>query len=214
MNELTPEVNEALRQLHEHSKAVMEALADLARQGCYEFKQHPGGEYIDRDEAMRNVIRLRDAHTRMSHHARAALVAAGRIAGVAAVAPSDEAEFCIEGAGGMFLASSQGPRAEAWREIQHYAAQYHDEGPLTIYEVTRRPVTAAGVAPAGEPSWWAASLNRRATVEQWMFDAARGKRPMPTPDELRAWAIKLGTPADGEPAPGVTPTRGGQNRGA
>jgi hypothetical protein len=128
MNELTPEVNEALRQLHEHSKAVMEALADLARQGCYEFKQHPGGEYIDRDEAMRNVIRLRDAHTRMSHHARAALVAAGRIAGVAAVAPSDEAEFCIEGAGGMFLASSQGPRAEAWREIQHYAAQYHDGG--------------------------------------------------------------------------------------
>lgn len=37
-------------------------------------------------------------------------------------------------------------------------------------------------------------INRRATVEQWMFDAARGKRPMPTPDELREWAIKLGTP--------------------
>jgi hypothetical protein len=40
-------------------------------------------------------------------------------------------------------------------------------------------------------------LNRRATVEQWMFDAASGKRPMPTPDELRQWALHLGTP--GEP---------------
>lgn len=40
---------------------------------------------------------------------------------------------------------------------------------------------------------WDESLNRRATVEQWMFDAARGKRPMPTPQELREWALKLGT---------------------
>jgi hypothetical protein len=87
--------------------------------------------------------------------------------------------------------------------------------PYTVVQKLQATIDAArGVAPAGEPSWWAASLNRRATVEQWMFDAARGKRPMPTPDELRAWAIKLGTPADGEPAPGVTPTRGGQNRGA
>lgn len=52
----------------------------------------------------------------------------------------------------------------------------------------------------GEPSWWAAALNRRATVEQWMFDAANGKRPMPDASELRQWALKLGTPADGEPA--------------
>jgi hypothetical protein len=51
-----------------------------------------------------------------------------------------------------------------------------------------------------EPAWWSSALNRRATVEQWMFDAARGKRPMPTPEELRAWAIKLGTPEPGEPA--------------
>lgn len=41
---------------------------------------------------------------------------------------------------------------------------------------------------------WAASLNRRATIEQLMFDAASGKRPMPTPDELREWALRLGTP--------------------
>ncbi len=41
---------------------------------------------------------------------------------------------------------------------------------------------------------WDASLNRRATVENWMFEAAAGKRPMPTPAELREWANKLGVP--------------------
>jgi hypothetical protein len=41
-------------------------------------------------------------------------------------------------------------------------------------------------------------LNRRVTVEQWMFDAASGKRAMPAPDELRKWAQHLGTP--GEPS--------------
>jgi hypothetical protein len=44
-------------------------------------------------------------------------------------------------------------------------------------------------------------LNRRATVEQWMFDAASGKRPMPTPDELRQWALHLGTPGEPPSAP-------------
>ena len=38
-------------------------------------------------------------------------------------------------------------------------------------------------------------LNRRVTIEQRMFDAASGKRPMPDAAELRAWAIELGTPA-------------------
>jgi hypothetical protein len=41
---------------------------------------------------------------------------------------------------------------------------------------------------------WDRSLNRRAEIEQLMFDAARGKRPMPTADELRKWALGLGTP--------------------
>lgn len=41
-----------------------------------------------------------------------------------------------------------------------------------------------------------------------MFDAARGKRPMPTADELRAWAVKLGTPSTGEPAADPVGTRG------
>jgi hypothetical protein len=39
-------------------------------------------------------------------------------------------------------------------------------------------------------------LNQRAEVEQLMFDAARGKRPMPDAKELRAWALRLGTPHD------------------
>jgi hypothetical protein len=72
---------------------------------------------------------------------------------------------------------------------------------------------ASGAAPSqapSEPAWWGGALNRRATVEQWMFDAARGKRPMPTPDELRAWAIKLGTPEPGEPASGAPGLDGGQ----
>jgi hypothetical protein len=40
-------------------------------------------------------------------------------------------------------------------------------------------------------------INRRVTIEQRMFDAAAGKRPMPTPDELREWAVYLGTPTAG-----------------
>jgi hypothetical protein len=45
---------------------------------------------------------------------------------------------------------------------------------------------------------WTRSLSRRAAVEQLMFDAANGKRPMPAADELRQWALKLGTPEEAE----------------
>jgi hypothetical protein len=41
---------------------------------------------------------------------------------------------------------------------------------------------------------WGQSLNRRAEVEQMMFDAASGKRSMPTAEELREWALRLGVP--------------------
>lgn len=40
---------------------------------------------------------------------------------------------------------------------------------------------------------WVASFERRGQVEEMMFAAARGKRPMPTPQELREWGLKLGT---------------------
>jgi hypothetical protein len=44
--------------------------------------------------------------------------------------------------------------------------------------------------------WSAArSLNRRAEVEQVLFDVAAGKRPMLTREECRALALKLGTPS-------------------
>jgi hypothetical protein len=55
---------------------------------------------------------------------------------------------------------------------------------------------------------WTAMLNRRVAVEQLMFDAARGKRPMPTAQELREWALRLGTPADADGVP--VPHGGGQ----
>lgn len=82
MADLKPEAVAAIRTLHEQSKALMEALADLARQSVYEFKKAPGREFMDRSEAMRNVLRIRDAHTRLSHGARGALVALGRTDGV------------------------------------------------------------------------------------------------------------------------------------
>lgn len=39
-------------------------------------------------------------------------------------------------------------------------------------------------------------INRRAEIEDLMMQCARGVRPMPTRDELRQWALKLGTPDD------------------
>lgn len=75
----------------------------------------------------------------------------------------EEAEFELHGQDGICLAGASGLRPDAWAEIQHYAAQYADEGPLTIYEVTRTPVSASalpssratssanGVTPCVEP---------------------------------------------------------------
>lgn len=39
---------------------------------------------------------------------------------------------------------------------------------------------------------WSRMLSKRVEVEQMMFDAARGKRPMPGAQELREWALRLG----------------------
>lgn len=41
---------------------------------------------------------------------------------------------------GMVMASADGKREAAWREIQHYAAVYGQDGPVEIYEVTRRRI--------------------------------------------------------------------------
>jgi hypothetical protein len=56
---------------------------------------------------------------------------------------SEEAEFELH-CNGDYEASAIGPREEAWREIQHYAAQYQQDGPVVIYEVKRTPVPAHG----------------------------------------------------------------------
>lgn len=45
---------------------------------------------------------------------------------------------------GIPVAGSSGPREGAWREIQHYAAQYSEDGPVEIYEVIRRRIEGGG----------------------------------------------------------------------
>lgn len=39
-----------------------------------------------------------------------------------------------------------------------------------------------------------AEINRRAAVEAELFDMASGKKPLPTADDCRRLAIKLGVP--------------------
>jgi len=74
---LKPEAVEAMRQLVDYSRALTKALAKIANQPSREFKEHPGGEYIDRSQAMDHVIAIRDAHYRLSDCARQALIALG-----------------------------------------------------------------------------------------------------------------------------------------
>ena len=51
----------------------------------------------------------------------------------------DRAEFEIV-CGGDYSATSEGPRKAAWKDALHYAAQYSNDGPVEIYEVTRKKV--------------------------------------------------------------------------
>lgn len=37
-------------------------------------------------------------------------------------------------------------------------------------------------------------LNDRSRVESWLHDCANGKRPLPTREECREWAVILGVP--------------------
>lgn len=43
-------------------------------------------------------------------------------------------------------------------------------------------------------------INRRVTVEQYLFDVVAGKLPPPNVEDLRATAIYLGTPEQAVPA--------------
>jgi ABC-type dipeptide/oligopeptide/nickel transport system ATPase subunit len=40
------------------------------------------------------------------------------------------------------------------------------------------------------------SLNRRAQVEQALFDVANGKEELPSREQCREWAMKLGVPEE------------------
>ncbi len=43
--------------------------------------------------------------------------------------------------GDEVVASTRGPRDDALREAMHYAAQYEQDGPVRVFEVTRTLVT-------------------------------------------------------------------------
>lgn len=45
------------------------------------------------------------------------------------------------------------------------------------------------------------SLNRRAAVEQYLFNAAAGKSPLPDANKCRELAIRLGVPSEFKPKP-------------
>jgi len=57
-------------------------------------------------------------------------------------------------------------------------------------------ISAIAVGPQAEPRPPADWLNRRAEVEQQLFDVANGKRTLPTAVECREWALRLGVPSD------------------
>jgi len=49
-----------------------------------------------------------------------------------------------------FVAGACGLQEEAWREILHYAAQYIEDGPIQIYEVTRKPISYGVIHDAAD----------------------------------------------------------------
>jgi hypothetical protein len=64
-----------------------------------------------------------------------------------------DAEFEVH-CNGDYTASACGPREDAWREACHYSMVYAKDGPITIYEVTRRLVAVedTGVPQDSEPT--------------------------------------------------------------
>ena len=53
----------------------------------------------------------------------------------------ERAEFEVwqgEGDDSMYVAGTGGPREQAWRDAQHYAMVYAQDGPVRVCEVTRK----------------------------------------------------------------------------
>ncbi len=94
---------------------------------------------------------------------------------VSAPAESPRAEFELH-CNDEFAASAEGERATAWAEIQHYAAQYSQDGPVTIYEVTRRPVAAPAESAENPP---ALSDLQMWEVHRQLAAADGGPEPLP-----------------------------------
>lgn len=63
-------------------------------------------------------------------------------------------------------------------------------------ELAREPhallIELSGDSPV--PPWVADFLNRRAEVENALLKAASGKAPLPTQEQCREWALRLGVP--------------------
>lgn len=60
--------------------------------------------------------------------------------GLAQAKPEPERFFSFEfevWQNDMMVASASGPRDDALREAMHYAAQYEQDGPVRVFEVTR-----------------------------------------------------------------------------
>lgn len=92
-------------------------------------------EYAEKDWTSGDYFHLlaRDALAEI-RRLRAALSAA-----LTAETEPDEAEFELW-QNGDFAAGSSGPRADALREIAHYAAVYGRDGPCEVQEVKRIPI--------------------------------------------------------------------------
>lgn len=72
-----------------------------------------------------------------------------------------------------------------------------------IWESAATEATAEFVECGEEPSAWdilADRINRSVPIEQALLNIAAGKRPAPTPEEYREWALTLGCP-DRAPKP-------------
>lgn len=78
------------------------------------------------------------------------------------------------------VAAAIGRQRELINDLQRIVAMREQDA-----RDRKAPMAAVG-------DMWAASLNRRAVIEQRMFDAAGGKTPLPTPEQLREWALYLG----------------------
>lgn len=99
----------------------------------------------------------------------------------------------------LFAASDEQPAKD---HFQHCVDEDSDfrSGPYTLTEyVPKRDLAAAleeKKRAEARNREWAPSLNRRAEVEQVLFDCAQGKRALPTREECHALATKLGVPEE------------------